>query len=71
MPTTDDFLTLRADCRAKGWPADHAYWAYEIPSAPVEPLAISLTEGQRHFMREYTPMARAQSDANIRAMMAR
>lgn len=74
MPT--DFLTLRADCRDKGWPTDHPYWTATsevLGSAPAtpQPLAISLTAEQAAYMEEYAPIARAQSDANIKALLAR
>ncbi len=68
MPT--DFSTLRADCRDKGWPKDHPYWT-TTSSAPATPLAISLTAEQAAYMEEYAPIARAQSDANIKALLAR
>ena len=67
-----DFSTLRADCRDKGWPTDHPYWtATSSDSATPQPLAISLTAEQAAYMEEYAPIARAQSDANIKAHLAR
>ena len=65
---TTDFSILRADCRDKGWPTDHPYWT-ATSSAPVspQPLAIRLTPEQAAYMKDYAPVARAQSDANIQA----
>ena len=69
MPTA--FSTLRADCRDKGWPTDHPYWT-ATSSAPAtpQPLAISLSAEQAAYMEKYLPIARAQSDANIKALLA-
>ena len=69
MPT--DFSTLRAVGRDKGSPTDHPYWT-ATSSAPAtqQPLAISLSAEQAAYMEKYLPIARAQSDANIKALLA-
>jgi hypothetical protein len=66
------FSTLRSDCRDKGWPTDHPYWtATDSNAAPAQPLAINLTPQQEAFMVEYGPIAKAQSDANVKALLSR
>ena len=75
-PLTGDVLVDRAAWIAAGRPSDHPYLAacrdsVNAPSAPVEPLAIHLDDSQRAFMRAYSPVAKAQSRANIAAMLGR
>lgn len=72
---TGDVLVDRAAWKAAGCPNDHPYMvacreAVAAPSAPVEPLAITLTAAQAEYMRAYSPVADAQSRANIAAMLA-
>lgn len=64
----DDFLVLRADCRAKGWPADHPYWdaGNAGEKAPVA-LVAGITDEMLAFVR--TPEYRAHADeANRRGI---
>jgi hypothetical protein len=40
---TDTFTNLRADWKAQGCPADHAYLTMELPSSPIVPLVAGIT----------------------------
>lgn len=40
---TDTFSALRADWKAQGCPADHAYVTMELPSSPIVPLVAGIT----------------------------
>ena len=74
-PTPDDFLALRADWKAAGRPgpdSGHPYWdAPTGPAGPAECLtglvpawAVALTDAM-------APAMRAESDANVAAMLRR
>lgn len=75
---TGDLLTDRAHYVAAGRPADHPYivdcatrvdrLAGDRP-AFVEPLAIQLAPAQADAMAALGPVLRAQSDANVAAML--
>lgn len=61
----DNFTTLRADWKAQGCPADHAYLRLELPAPTVEPLLGGIPSVPSAMAQAF----RAQSDANIRAML--
>lgn len=72
---TGDVLADRAHWTAAGRPADHPYildCARRVDEPRVvEPLAISLDEGQREAMAVLGPIMARQSAANIAAMLRR
>jgi hypothetical protein len=74
---TGDFSTDRAAWVAAGRPADHPYmtaplaaWGISEAQGMVAPLTIELTAGQAAYMAANAAAMRAQSAANVRAMIA-
>lgn len=71
LTTTEGFMAARAAWKAAGCPADHPYLTAEMPVATmVRPLAFEVTEAQWAAVEAAAPIMRAQSDANIQAMLA-
>ena len=75
MTSTTDFLTLRAEWKAAGRPgpeSGHPYWTQDLPgeSAPVA-LSGLVPQAAVDAVAEMAPTFRAQSDANVAAMMRR
>ena len=72
---TPDFLTLRAEWKAAGRPAPesgHPYWDFQIPEPQPERCLTGLVPDEAvAAVAEMAPDFRAQSDANIAAMMRR
>ena len=70
--TTEDFLSLRADWKAKGRPADHPYWDLDLPGE-TEPQCLTGLVSDEDVARAaaMAPVFRAASDANVDAMMRR
>lgn len=78
MPTTytltGDVIADRQAWKAAGCPADHPYLTdpegvYAPKAGPVVPLALTLTAEQTAYMEAVTPALRAQSDANVAALL--
>jgi len=69
----DDFMSLRADCRAKGWPKDHPYWdAGDAADKPQVALVAGITDEMLAFVRspEYRAHAEAANARGIAHMVA-
>ena len=70
LTTTEGFTAARAAWKAAGCPADHPYLTAEMPKAEYRPMAIEVTDAQWAAVQAAAPIMQAQSDANIRAMLA-
>lgn len=73
---TGDLLVDRAHYVAAGRPADHPYIVapselYVAPAGPVAPLVLELSPAQEAAMAVLSPVMRAQSDANVAALLGR
>lgn len=72
LSTIDGFLAARADWKAQGCPTDHPYITAERVQPSVQaPLAVDVTPDQWALVQAQAAASRAQSDANVRAMMRR
>jgi hypothetical protein len=71
--TSTDFITLRAEWKAAGRPgpeSGHPYWGHETTEPqPERCLTGLIPDWAVDAAAELAPAFRAQSDANIAAMM--